>query len=252
MASTASDTTQFQLNNLGTNVSIEDIHQFLGFANTDEEKKLCSVALSVKAGQNFAFVMVPQDMGARVEDKKGTELHGRVVDIVKMSNAMSCSQPAAVNTSQNMDSEGEPSISNQQSTSRSGYAQVAAPKQDIVLTYVELDATAVLDCYSLPKSAEISLAVRRTLADSEEEWKIFSPNRNNPGVWKLEMENIDAFKGVSELKVTNDSPAIAKVSIKSERVILKDGKLRRQTIQNPNDLLITLRLEKLTRSCSNS
>ena len=69
MATAASNTMQFKLTNLGTNVSVEDVHQFLGFANTDDEKKLCSVALSVKAGQNFAFAMVPQHMGARVEER---------------------------------------------------------------------------------------------------------------------------------------------------------------------------------------
>ena len=242
MASTLSETLQFRVTNLGTNVSVEEVLQFLGFVSTDSDRKYCSVALSVKAGQNFAFVMVPQHLAARVQERNGTELNGRLVEIMQMNtNALSNSQPTADNIGPHIDTEGDHSNPNEPNTSSTGYAQAAAPKQNVVLHYVELDATAVSDCYSLPNNAEISLAVRRTFVDIEEDWKIFAPRRNNPGVWRLETSNIDAFKGVSELRISNDGPAVAKVTIKSERLMVKDGKLQRQNIQNPNDLLITLR-----------
>ena len=47
MASTLSETLQFRVTNLGTNVSVEEVLQFLGFVSTDSDRKYCSVALSV-------------------------------------------------------------------------------------------------------------------------------------------------------------------------------------------------------------
>ena len=172
-----------------------------------------------------------------------------------MSGSSSETQPAA-NTTGNMPSDptnqaigfGEfqsattaAGVNQHSSQNGVNYAQVAAPKQEMVYNYVELDATAVADCYSLPKSADISLAVRRTFGDCDEYLRIFAPRRNYPGIWKVETENIEAFKGVSELKTSEDGPVIAKVTVKSERVMVKEGKLHRQQVKNPNDLLITLR-----------
>ena len=103
MASEAADTTQYQLTNLGTNVTVKDILNFLCCTNTERERKACSVAFSVKAGQNFAFVMVPQNMGPRVESCNGTELRGRMVKIEQMNeNTMFTSPPTENRSPENM------------------------------------------------------------------------------------------------------------------------------------------------------
>ena len=49
---------RFQLTNLGSNITVEDVLEFLGFNQNENERQSCSVALSMKSGLNFAFAMV--------------------------------------------------------------------------------------------------------------------------------------------------------------------------------------------------
>ena len=53
---------------------------------------------------------------------------------------------------------------------------------------------------------------------------------------------MDIYRGVKELKISDEDPVIAHMDIKSEKITVKgDGQIFRQKIHNPNDLLITLR-----------
>ena len=51
MASEEAATNQYQLKNPGAIVTVEDVLKFLGFTNTERERKACSVAISVKAAE---------------------------------------------------------------------------------------------------------------------------------------------------------------------------------------------------------
>ena len=134
----------------------------------------------------------------------------------------------------------QPMVTEGNTTSRN-YANVANTNNTIKYEYVEVDATAVNNCYKLPTSAKISYAIRLSFGEDEER-RIFAPRFYNPGVWRIETPNIERYRNVTELLPGEGEEPLAKITIRTEQLMVKpDGSVRRRQVRSENDLLVTLR-----------
>ena len=111
----------------------------------------------------------------------------------------------------------------------------------ITYEYVEINAKACRDPYNLPRTAETSLAINRTFGEDPER-NVFGAGRNRQGIYRIETPNINNYREAKELKIDENSPPIAAVSIKTERIqVNEDGRVQRKNVRNPNDLLLTFK-----------
>ena len=241
MASEEAATNQYQLMNLGTNVTVEDILNFLGFTNTESERKACSVAISVKAGENFAFVMVPQKMGARVEDRNGTNLHGRMVKIQRMNGKEMSTPPITENKStENMGTDVgiQSGMATTESTRSYSAATGSSSNSDRIHEYVEIDTSYYHDCRHMPTNASVYLAIQNTFGEDEDR-RTKPPAYEEKGIYRLEVSDINRYKGVEDLELLGQK--IARVTVRSEKIVVTDeGRIKRFQQHDPNDLFIKL------------
>ena len=137
----------------------------------------------------------------------------------------------------------EPSATDDRTSSgNKGYAAaVGETNQTVTHEYVEIDSTAVNNPYHLPKTAEICLAINRTFGDDPDR-SVFSAGRGRAGIYHIETTNIERYKSVKEVRLHEGEQPIAVATIKNVQISVKnDGKIFRQDVKSPNDLLITLR-----------
>ena len=117
----------------------------------------------------------------------------------------------------------------------------AVAKDSATYEYVEIDATACCDPYNIPKTADICLAINRTFG-ADPDRNVFGAGRNRVGMFRIETPNIDNYRNVTGLKIDEHSPPIAAVAVRTERIHVKeDGRLQRNNVRSPNDLLLTFK-----------
>ena len=128
-------------------------------------------------------------------------------------------------------------------TTQPSFSAVASRVQDdkvVKHEYVEIDATACNDPYNLPKSADICLALTRTYG-ADPDRTVFGASRGRLGIYHLESPDIERYRAVREIRIEDGDPPLALTTIRNEQISVKnDGRITRQPIKNPNDLLITL------------
>lgn len=104
--------------------------------------------------------------------------------------------------------------------------------------FVEIDTTYYNDCRHLPTTAAVCHAIK-TVFGTDEDRRTIAPRRENAGVYRLEVADIEKYKGVEDLEV--QGVKIAKVVIRREKVVVSEtGQIRRQREHDPNDLFIKL------------
>ena len=104
--------------------------------------------------------------------------------------------------------------------------------------FVEIDTTYYNDCRHLPTTAAVCHAIK-TVFGTDENRRTIAPRRENAGVYRLEVADIEKYKGVEDLEV--QGVKIAKVVIRREKVVVSEqGQIRRQRENDPNDLFIKL------------
>ena len=86
-------TKKFRLTNFGTK-TVDEIIEFLGFDGTETERRSCSVALSRGSEDNFAIVVVPENMAVRVKDRDGTPFGNLTINIEEIGSATPLSADA--------------------------------------------------------------------------------------------------------------------------------------------------------------
>ena len=125
-------------------------------------------------------------------------------------------------------------------TGTQNYAEAAADNsRSITHEFVEIDLTTSNDCYSLPATAKVALAIRNTFGEDDDRVPI-APRRGNAGIWRIETSNLEPYRNVQEL--VHEGVKLGTVAIKSESITVKeDGHVMRQFQRSPHDLLITLR-----------
>ncbi len=107
------------------------------------------------------------------------------------------------------------------------------------MEYVEIDTTYYHIPYTLPNKATVVYAVRCTFGEDDDR-RTREPERGNPGVWRIETKNLDKYRGVTDIRISQ-TEIIGKCEIKKAKVVVKEGgRIMRKVVRNPDDLLITL------------
>ena len=239
-------TKKFRLTNLATKTSADEVIQFLGFHGSEAERKLCSVALSAGGEQNFAIVLVPEEMAARVKDHDGTAFGERTINIeeidpIKPQSVNAIEMKEGTTESNPLAPTGGLGPSSQPSSSLTTLAQVVANASPLrsgedlveehVHEYILIDTTRCNDCYSVPSHAAVVHAVGVQFP------KLDDPDRmilrqwgHNEGTWKIETQNIDIYKDSRYL--IHQHREIGTIEVKRD-VIYKDnlGNITKKTIR---------------------
>ena len=115
-------------------------------------------------------------------------------------------------------------------------AEIVEPAQVTTSNFLEIDGTLCNDCYSLPDTAKIVHAVSTQFSDDRTKRLIARGN----GIWHLQSENIEIYKGIEFLEYGGQQ--VAKLSVKSEKTFVNaEGKIVRSSTDDRSDeILITL------------
>ena len=237
-------TKKFRLTNLGTK-TVDEIIEFLGFDGTETERRSCSVALSRGSEDNFAIVVVPENMAVRVKDRDGTPFGNLTINIEEIGSVTPLSADAmeaqeSITGSKSSERKGAlPTSSSQSQSTLDTLAQVVAnatplrSAEDQVIEhvheYILIDTTRCNDCYSVPSHATVVYALGVQFP------KIDDPDRillrqwgQSEGTWKIETQNINIYKDVRSL--IHEHREIGTIEVKRD-VIYRDnlGNIRKKT-----------------------
>ena len=245
---------QFKVSNLNPDTTVESLVNFLGFGETIEKRRSCSVALS--ACKTYALVVVPEGMASLVTESDGKVLAGNSVSVssnlsqesVKTSSASPSVGASNLLTLAHVAAAG-PSKTSDDSTRETVDIEMT---EDVHITeYVTIDTTRCHNPYNVPSHAAIVRAITAQFP------KTLDPYRNvlrlrgrSEGIWKIETTNIELYKHAQFLKYGNEE--LGYIEIKKE-IYKKDGfgnvtkeRVRNSRVQEErsereeDDLLITL------------
>ena len=242
-------TKQLLVGNLGSNISEIHLRNFFDLDRNDQVKLNSSVELSTgPGGKNLALLHVPEEIFDEVLSKHNTELAGRVITvkdplqepIQKVAKEAHPKPTTALEAP--IQGDGTSRTNYAKAATSIGFLSVVRDTDNFVMhDFIELDTTATNDPYHIPKTAEVNLAILKTFGEDADRY-VFGAGRGRVGVYRIETPDIDQYRKVKELKVNEHDRPLALVTIKTERISIKTGgKLHRQEVRNPNDLLITLK-----------
>ena len=223
-----------RVGNLGSHLTVEHVQDLLKVTPQDKTTEGFSLDLDSNDDDNdrrgnYAIVTAPDERVAEFLKLNGTEFMGKNVTV------------------ETVGSEGTPNNAQSsvmdvdQPNSGNSFSAVAGNQNFTTYEFVEIDATMYCDPYNLPRSSDICLAITNTFGDDPDR-NVFGAGRNRAGVYRLETPMISLYRGVTELKLNETLPPIASVTIKTEKINLRDdGSIQRKNIRSPNDLLLTFK-----------
>ena len=89
------------------------------------------------------------------------------------------------------------------------------------MEYVEIDTTYYHIPYTLPNKATVVYAIRCTFGEDEDR-RTREPDRGNPGVWRIETKNLEKYRGVEDIRISQ-TEIIGRCEIKKAKVVVKEG-----------------------------
>ena len=89
----------------------------------------------------------------------------------------------------------------------SSYASAAGVSHE----YIEIDTSACNDPRHLPSTPKVSLAIKKTFGDDDEDRRVHAPKWDYEGLWRIESPNLHLYKNVEYIEL--NSVKVGKVSV---------------------------------------